>query len=72
MYNFLDLLGDLGGLTEVFMVSFGFFLYPISEHSYHVQAIKRLFMARTKDDDLFLKPNLQEEGVKPNKHLGTE
>lgn len=34
VYGFLDLLGDLGGVTEVIMLVFGFFLFPISEHSY--------------------------------------
>ena len=34
IYSFFDLLGDLGGVTEVIMVSFGFMLFPISEHSF--------------------------------------
>lgn len=52
IYNFLDLLGDLGGLTECFMISFGFFLLPIAEHDFIVQATKRLFIAKTKEEDL--------------------
>ena len=70
VYNFMDLLGNLGGLTEIFMVTFGFLLIPIAEHAYLVQATKRLFIARTEDDNLFLKPDYQEEGVKPNKYIG--
>lgn len=57
VYNFLDLLGDLGGLTECFMITFGFFLLPISEHDFVVQATKRLFIAKTTDDDLLMEPN---------------
>jgi hypothetical protein len=62
VYMFLDLLGDLGGLTEVFKLAFGFFLYTISEHSFYLQATKRLFLAKTRQHGLFLKPNIQEEG----------
>ena len=53
IYNIFDLLGDLGGVTEVIMISFGFFLFSISEHSFHVTAIKRLFYARTVDANFF-------------------
>lgn len=38
VYGILDLLGDLGGVTEVIMICFGIFLYPISEHSYIMKA----------------------------------
>lgn len=65
IYNFLDLLGDLGGLTECFMLVFGFFLFPISEHSFLLQATKKLFFAKTDDDQLLLKPNFYEEGEDP-------
>lgn len=47
IYGFIDLLGDLGGVTEVIMLVFGFFLFPVSEQSFIVQATKRLFMAKT-------------------------
>jgi len=57
VYDLLGVLGDLGGVTEVIMLFFGFFLQPISEHSFLLQAIKKLFLARTNDDDLFLDKN---------------
>ena len=31
IYGFIDLLGDLGGVTEVIMLVFGFLLFPVSE-----------------------------------------
>ena len=37
------------------MLCFGFFLYPISEHSFILQALRRLYKARTKDDSIFRK-----------------
>ena len=53
IYGYLDLLGDLGGVTEVIMIVFGIFLFPISKHSFIIKATKKLFMARTKDVLLF-------------------
>lgn len=50
IYSLLDILGDLGGVTEVIMILFGFFLYPIAEHSFILQALRRLYKARTSDD----------------------
>lgn len=59
IYSLFDLLGDLGGVTEVIMLCFGFMLYPISEHSFHLKAIKKLFIAKTSNDDLFMKKKLK-------------
>ena len=52
VYGILDLLGDLGGVTEVIMLAFGFFLYPIAEHSFTMKAAQKLFLAKTSDDNL--------------------
>lgn len=54
VYNLLDLLGDLGGVIEVIMVFFGIFLYPVSKHSFIMDASRSLFLARTKQDGLFI------------------
>jgi hypothetical protein len=64
-YNLLDLLGDLGGVLEVFMLVFGLIAFPISEFSFVMKAISILFLARTKDNDLFDKAMLVN---KKNKH----
>ena len=53
-YGLFDLLGDLGGVTEVIMLLFGYFLYPISEHSFIIKAANKLFFARTDRDDIFI------------------
>lgn len=55
MYNSLDLLGDLGGVTEVIMIFFGFILTSVSEHSFYLTATSKLFFARTSDSTIFLK-----------------
>jgi hypothetical protein len=49
----LDLLGDLGGVTEVIMICFGIFIYPVSEHSFVIKAIRKLYMAKTKENQVF-------------------
>lgn len=67
IYSVFDLLGDLGGVTEIAMIVFGFFLYPISEHKFNLIAAKRLFIAHTQDSDLFVEPNIND--VKVNKFL---
>lgn len=53
IYSSIDLLGDLGGVIEIIMISFGFIFFPISQHSYNLEATKRLFLANTSDDNLF-------------------
>lgn len=53
IYGLIDLLGDLGGVLEVIMVITGIFICPISEHHFILQATKRMFLARTKRNDLF-------------------
>lgn len=34
VYNFIDLLGDLGGILEVIMVASGALFFPIAQHHY--------------------------------------
>ena len=53
IYNLLDLFGDLGGVLEIFFAIFAVFIEPISEHSYVLTAISRLFYARTTVQNLF-------------------
>lgn len=57
VYGSLDLLGDLGGVTEVVMLVFGFLLFPISEHSFTLKAAKKMFKARTAELGLFNPPS---------------
>jgi hypothetical protein len=54
IYNFFDLMGDLGGVKEVIMICFAIFLLPVSEHSFILKATKKLYMANTTDAHLFM------------------
>ena len=53
IYDIVALLGDLGGVTEVIMLAMGCLLFPIAESSYNMMSTKRMFIARTKNEDLF-------------------
>jgi hypothetical protein len=52
VYGFLSMIGDLGGVIEIIMLLFGFFMFPISEFSFNVKAMKKWFLARTRDQNL--------------------
>jgi hypothetical protein len=52
IYSILDLLGDFGGVMEVFLLITEVLLKPVSEHSFLVKAISKLYLAQTKDDSL--------------------
>lgn len=54
VYNFLSILGDLGGVMEVIDVIIGFFILSISEFCYNLEVIGKLFFARTNDNDLLM------------------
>ena len=54
-YSLFELMGALGGLIELVLLIFGVLLHPISENSFIVEAIEKLFWANTKDPNLFNK-----------------
>lgn len=56
VYKFLDLLGDYGGLQEVLLILVGFLIAPFAEHSFTLEAIRKLYLAKTKDETLFKQP----------------
>ena len=53
VYNLMDLIGDLGGVLEVIIFLFGFFLFPASEFSFVIKALQKLYLARTSQSGLF-------------------
>jgi hypothetical protein len=53
VYNCFDLIGDLGGVSGVFISLFGFICYPYSKFAYNLKVSKELFKARTKDKKMF-------------------
>jgi len=65
-YGPLDLLSDIGGVTEILIFFFGFFMRPVSRQSFVLRAMKLLYSARTADTSL-----LEEiDGGQPNPLTG--
>ena len=58
----LGVLGDLGGIFEITMIVFGFFLFPMSEHSFILRAARLLYFGRTKEQLLL------DNSRNPDKH----
>ena len=54
MYGLSHAMSALGGIMSLVMIMFRAALYPISQHMYYWNAIKRLFLARTSSQDLLL------------------
>lgn len=45
----MKMIGDVGGVTESVLLLFGFMIYPISNFSFNIVAMKRWFLVRTSD-----------------------
>jgi hypothetical protein len=60
-FNIPDMIGNLGGVIEVFVIIFGIIIFPLSEHKFTLKAVQLLFFARTRDPNFFMKkkdPNI--------------
>ena len=53
MYDIVQLIGVLGGVTGVLTLVLGFFILPISEASFIMKSAKRMFLVKTKDEEIF-------------------
>jgi len=53
VYGIFDLLGDLGGVLELIIVTVGFFVSKLSKFSFTMLAANKLFYGRTLDDQMF-------------------
>ena len=61
--------GDFGGLLEVITLVATFFLAPIAEHQFTLKAIQKLYLARTKDKNLFEEPAGKKSKYKQRKKV---
>ena len=52
MYTFLDLIGDLGGVVEIILAIFSVVFASISEYSFTIHAIQKLFLVKTSNTNL--------------------
>lgn len=49
----MDFIGDIGGVSEVFIFMLGIFIIPFSKFSFVLKAVQKLFLAKTKDGNIF-------------------
>jgi hypothetical protein len=47
VYNLMDLVGDIGGVLEIFFIIFSIFLVPLSEFGYELKALKMLYQVKS-------------------------
>ena len=47
VYDTLSLFGELGGVFELFLLIFGFFLEPWATFSFQLKVLNRLYTVRT-------------------------
>ncbi len=52
VYGVSTLLSELGGTMSVLLFVMRMIILPIAKHAYYINAIKRLFFVRTKDEKL--------------------
>ena len=52
VYDINQLLGEVGGVMKVFISIFGVIFYPISRFQFYFNSVKKLYLARTKDNNL--------------------
>jgi hypothetical protein len=52
IYDVLGLIGDLGGVSDIFVLLLGLFIFPISEFSYNLKALQKLYLVSTKDPNI--------------------
>jgi hypothetical protein len=57
VYGILDVLGDFGGLNSVLLMIGAGLVSSLSEFQFNIDAIQKLYLARTKDDKLFKNKN---------------
>ena len=57
-------MGDMGGVQEIMIFCLGILIFPVSMHSFYMQAIKFLFLARIDDPNFFLPINPKKKGNK--------
>ena len=69
VYGILDLLGEMGGVLDILVSILGIFLFLITEYSFILKALEKLYLAKTSDRLLFQKFQQKKKNMKKNKFL---
>lgn len=67
-YGILNLFGDFGGVQTVLMFIGGYILGNSAEVNFNMKAISKLFLAKTRDDDVFKFPTKDKLVAKRLRH----
>jgi hypothetical protein len=54
-YDFMDVMGEVGGVFYNVYIIGGCFFYPYAMHSYYIKAINKLFVVYSPNNNLFSK-----------------
>ena len=65
VYDFFGLIGDLGGISELFVLILGIFVFRYSEFSYNLKALEKLYLVNSKDPNIVDIKNTVKESGKP-------
>ena len=68
VYDILSLMGDIGGVIEILILLTAAFIGPINEHLFNLKAIQKLYLARTRQQNLF-NVKLNKKQVKKRKEV---
>ena len=49
----MNFIGDIAGIYDLIYVVVGFFIFPISKHSFFLSAMKKMFLVKTTDSHIF-------------------
>ena len=52
-YGMLEIIGDLGGVMEVFLFCLAIIVRPFAVFSFNMKALQKMFLAKTFDNKLF-------------------
>ena len=53
VYAIMDILSDLGGIMEIIIAVIGFFIYPISEFTFNLKLLSKMYYAKTQNQTIF-------------------
>ena len=56
IYTFLELIGDLGGVQDIFILVIAFFISPFSEHFFQMKFLRKLYLVKTQRLNVFQTP----------------
>ena len=73
IYNFITLIGDLGGVREIFTALIAFFIMPMSTFSFNLMAFQKLYQAKSiNGSKIFMEETCDENQFLPAEYKDTE